>query len=569
MEDDLSIDPPLYGAERTGDPGPDQPARPLDKGRLAKVSTIVAAGTLASRVTGLIRVILTAAALGDGLTADAYNLANVAPNIVYELLIGGVLSATLVPLFVRADQRRDQDGPSAVMSLAFGALVALTSLSVMAAPLLARMYGSGSGERHDLLVTFLYLILPEVFFYGLTALLTAALHARRRFVAAAVAPVLNNVVVIAVMAFVAVRYGECRSLPGGGCDTITTVGDHLSGQWVVGIGTMAGIAAMSFVLIPAVRHAGIHWRWSPNRHDPMIRELVRLAGWTVGYVAANQIALFIVLRLANGAAEGTVTAYQVAFVFFQLPHGLIAVTVMTTFLPELSAAAARRDLPAYRRRFGTGLRLMMAPLMSATALLFVFAGPLADIALDHGAFDQQAADVVGDTVRWLALGLPAFSLFLYCCRGFYALEDTKTPFQVNAVECAVNIGAALVLVHWGAPGLGGAYALSYVVAAVLAVRMLHRAVRFGGDELRDTASGLLGSLVLALAVGLAGWSTVIGLGGGESLPVLLGAGVAAGITFLVGGFAWDLDGFVDARHALEARGWWFTSRRGDRSGPPA
>ncbi len=528
------------------------PARPLDRGRLAKVSTIVAAGTLASRVTGLIRVIFTAAALGDGLAADAFNLANVAPNIVYELLIGGVLSATLVPLFVRADQTRNTDSPSAIMSLGFGALVALSSISVMAAPLLARLYGSASGDRHDLLVTFLYLILPEIFFYGLTALLTAALHARHRFVAAALAPVLNNVVVIGVMAFAAVRYGECVKVPGGSCNDVSTVGDHVSGQLIVGLGTTAGIAAMTFALIPAVRRANITWRWNPNRHDPMIGDLKRLAGWTVGYVVANQLALFIVLRLANGAAEGTVTAYQFGFVFFQLPHGLIAVTVMTTFLPELSAAAGRQDYAAFKRRFFVGLRMMMAPLLSATALMFVFSGPVTDIALNHGAFDSSAADVVGDTVRWLALGIPFFSTFLYCCRGFYAMEDTKTPFQINAVECAVNVAAAIVLVHWGAPGLGGAYALSYVVAGVLAVRMLHRAVRFSLPDMRDTTAGIFRSFVLALAVGLAGWVTVRQLGG-ESFWVLLAGSFAAGVKFLVGGFAWELHGFVDVRRAIEAR----------------
>ncbi|HKY16558.1 MAG TPA: murein biosynthesis integral membrane protein MurJ [Microthrixaceae bacterium] len=530
----------------------------LDRGRLARVSTVVATGTLLSRLTGLLRVVFTAAALGDGLVADSYNLANVAPNIVYELLIGGVLSATLVPLFVKADQRDDRDGPSAILSLAFGGIVALSAVSVAAAPLIARFYGSSpgsgtDGDQYDLLVLFLYLILPEIFFYGLTALLTATLHARRRFVAAAFAPVLNNVVVIAVMALVAVVWSECRPGGAGTCNPITTVGDSVSGQWVVGLGTTAGIAAMVLVLVWAVRGAGISFRWRPDRHDPLVREMIRLAGWTVGYVIANQVALYVVLRLANGAPVGTVTTYTIAFIFFQLPHGLIAVTVMTTFLPELSSAATRGDLVSFRRRFVVGLRMMMTLLLSATALLIVFAKVASDIVLDHGAFGDDAAGDVGATVRLMALGLPAFSLFLYCCRGFYALEDTKTPFQVNAIECVANIAFAFVLVQWDAPGLGAAYGAAYIVGAVVAVLALHRRVTFTTEELRPTVLGLARSLGLAVVVGLVGWGALEVLGDESQLVGVLLAGAAATATFVAGSVLVGADGVDEVRASLARR----------------
>jgi putative peptidoglycan lipid II flippase len=519
----------------------------FDRGRLLRTSTQVAAGTLLSRLTGLLRIVFTAAAIGDKAAADAYNLANVAPNIVYELLVGGILSATLVPLFVRAQEQNDEEGPSAVASLAFGAFVALTSVAILGAPLLARLYGSSpgvgaSGQKYDLLVTYLHLILPEILFYGLTALLAAALNARRRFAAAAFAPVLNNVVVSLVMLFVAKVYGP-------------HVGSDFVAQLIVGLGTMAGIAAMAFVLLVAWRRTpGAHYEWNWDIHHPLVRDLRRMAGWTVGYVIANQIALFAVLRMANHADPGTVTAYQLAFVFFQLPHGLVAVTIMTTFLPELSDSAGRGNMEAYKRRFAIGVRMIMSPLLSMAALMVVFAAPLAHFTLDHGAFTAQGAERVGATVAALALGLPAFSTYLYTCQGFYALKDTKTPFLVNVVENTANVLLALLFVRWGAAGLGGAYAIAYWIAAVIIVRVLHRVVRFHWPLIRDTLRGLSRSLFLAVVVGLIGWGIASALSRQPDLVVLLVGGLVTGTVFVLGGFAIRADGFAEARTLL-ARRW--------------
>jgi putative peptidoglycan lipid II flippase len=535
------------------------PSQRFDRGRLLRTSTQVAAGTLLSRLTGLLRIVFTAAAIGDKAAADAYNLANVAPNIVYELLVGGILSATLVPLFVRAQEQGDEEGPSAVASLAFGAFVALTGVAVIGAPLLARLYGSSpgvgaSGQKYDLLVTYLHLILPEILFYGLTALLAAALNARRRFAAAAFAPVLNNIVVSLVMIFVAKVYGP-------------NIGSHLTAQLVVGLGTTLGIAAMAFVLLVAWRRTpGAHYEWNWDVHHPLVRDLRRMAGWTVGYVIANQIALFAVLRMANHADPGTVTAYQLAFVFFQLPHGLVAVTIMTTFLPELSDSAGRGNMEAYKRRFVIGVRMIMSPLLSMAALMLVFAAPLARFTLNHGAFTLHGADTVGATVAVLALGLPAFSTYLYTCQGFYALKDTKTPFLVNVVENTANVLLALLFVRWGAAGLGGAYAIAYWIAAVIIVRVLHRVVRFHWPLIRDTLRGLSRSLFLAVVVGLIGWGIASALSREPDLVVLLVGGLVTGTVFVLGGFAIRADGFVEARSFL-ARRWAGRHGATDADGP--
>jgi putative peptidoglycan lipid II flippase len=533
--------------------------RPLSGSKLLQVSTIVALGTLLSRVTGLFRIVFTAAALGDDRVADAYNLANVAPNIVYELLIGGVLSATLVPLFVRANERGDKQGPDAITSLTFGALVALTSLSIAAAPALAYIFGAqptGAANDHfDLLNVFLYLILPEIFFYGLTALLTAALHAQRRYLAAAFVPVLNNLVVIGVMTFAAAMYNECVPIAGdaASCSVESGVGDDSSAQMVVGLGTTAGIFMMTFALVLAVRRAGIRytWRWEPR--NPMVRDLARLAGWTVGYVATNQIALFAILRLATRDGEGTVTAYQNALVFFQLPHGLIAVTIMTTFLPEMSTAAAEGDFAEFRRRFTSGTRLMLAPLLSAVALMFVLGQQLAVFTLVRGAFGEELGLVVGRTLSLLVLGLPAFSVYLFVFRGFYALENTKTPFLINIFENALNIAIAVALASMGAEGLAIAYAVAYTIAVFPALWALHKRVTFNRSEITDTLTSVARSLALAVAVGVVAAVAAQLVSSAQPLMQIVVAGLAGGVVFIGVGIVVNVDGISQARAALTRR----------------
>jgi putative peptidoglycan lipid II flippase len=269
-----------------------------DTGRLLQSSAIVGIGTALSRVTGFLRVAAIAYALGVTATAGVYSYANETPNIVYELLLGGVLTATLVPQFVRHLQQRDEDATSAVVTVSMLALVAITIIGILLAPLIVDIYtlrvsGPGRAEQQELATKLLRLFMPQMLFYGFTALATALLRARRRFAAAAFAPVLNNVVVIAIF----------LALPRvfDGPFTVRRVDNDTGLVLLLGLGTTAGVAAMALALIPALRGARVHLRFLASWKHAAVRTLIRLSGWTFGYVVANQIALWVVLVLANGA----------------------------------------------------------------------------------------------------------------------------------------------------------------------------------------------------------------------------------------------------------------------------
>lgn len=482
-----------------------------DRDRLVRSSAAVAMGTLLSRVTGLLRIAVLAYAVGRASLADTYNLANSTPNIVYELLLGGVLSATLVPLFVEHVERGDERATAAVFTVALTALTLLTAIAMLFAPLIARLYAldtSGTEREAQLhvMTVFTLWFLPQIAFYGLTALASALLNARRRFVAAAYAPVLNNVIVIGVLAAFANLTSGSRS---DWIDVRRISGD--AGKLtLLGAGTTAGIAAMGLVLLPALHHARVRLRVAFDWRHPAVRQMLRLSGWTIGYVVANQIALLFVLVLAKSGDTGDVSAYLYAYAFYQVPHGLLAVSIMTTMMPELSSSAAQRDFPGLARRFRLGLRYLVLLMLPAAVLFVALAQPMVGV-LVRGGFDPHDAAVTADTLQAFSIGLVPFSVYLYALRGFYALHDTRTPFLINAVENVVNVALALALFPaLGVQGLALAWSGAYAVAAVLALAILRRRVPQPVDRtvrasmVRASIAGVVLAIVaspLAAAIG--------------------------------------------------------------------
>ena len=491
--------PPTDGLDST-EPAPAQ--------RLVRSSALVGLGTALSRITGLVRVAALAYAMAASPLSDAYNLANNTPNIVYELILGGVLSATLVPVFVDHRDRRDDAATSAVVTVATVALIALTALAVVAAPLIVKLYtwrlSTAEAEAQEAVaVPLLRLFLPQMVFYGLTAIGTALLNARKRFAVPAFAPVLNNLVVSAMLI----------ALPrvADGTPTLEQVRNDTGLLVLIGLGTTGGIVAMTMALAPAIRQAGWRLRWKPDWRHPAVRSVAKLSGWTFGYVAANQIALFVILALAN-QGEGQASAYVYAFVFFQLPHGLFAVSIMTTFVPDLSSAANREDWPSFQGRFSLGLRLIGLVILPAAAGYALLARPLVSALLGRGAFGNADAALTADVLANFAIGLVGFSVYLFTLRAFYALRDTRTPFVLNVIENAVNVVLGVALVgRFGVQGLAFAFSAAYTIAAVLAVAALRRRVgRLEGDRIAATgarvllATGIMAVIVFAVTRAVGG-----------------------------------------------------------------
>jgi putative peptidoglycan lipid II flippase len=495
---------------------------------IIRSSAVMALGTAASRLTGFMRLAAMAYALGLDRLTDTYTLANTTPNIVYELLLGGVLSATLVPVFVHHFEEDDDEGPSAIVTVMTVMLVGLTVVGILAAPWILRLYtstveGGTAADQREVGTALLRLFMPQMLFYGLTAMGTALLHARRRFAAAAWVPVLNNVLVSAVLFAIPSIVGHHP--------TLEDVRDDRGLLWLLGLGTTAGIVAMTVALWPFVVRAGIHLRRVFDVRHAAVREVARLSGWTVGYVVTNQIALLVVLLLAN-RTEGGVASYTVAFVFFQLPHALVAVSLMSALVPEMSSAARASDMPAYKRHFSLGIRLISLVVMPAATGYIVLARPIVTALVEYGAADDVG--LVADCLAMFAIGLLGFSLYLFTLRGFYALRDTRTPFLLNVGENTLNIVLALALEPWlGVKGLALALALAYSVSALVAFIALRRRVGLlGGRRLvLAVAKIAVASGAMALAVVLV--ASRVGSDDGGGAIVRTGVGVVVGLVVFV------------------------------------
>jgi putative peptidoglycan lipid II flippase len=498
---------------------------------LQRSTGVMALGTIASRGTGFLRLAAITGALGLSAVADPYNVGNTLPNIVYELLLGGVLTSVIVRPLVQAAQEDDDGGDrfaQALLTLVLGALAVTVLVGEAFAPAIVRAYGSGlSGDQVRLASGLLRLFLPQILFYGAGATMGAILNARGRFGAPMAVPVLNNVVVVATMAVFVLLPGPRPPTPGG----------LTSAQFLVlGIGTTLGIVAQTVALVPFLRRAGFAFRF--RRLDrARFTSLAKLGGWVLTYVVANQAGYLVIVRLATGARDGGYSAYTYAFQLFSLPHAIVAVSVITALAPAISARAVAGDLDRVRLELSNGLRLIAVVLVPAAFGLAVLARPVAVAAFAHGAFGVRDAELTGRVLVAFACGLLPFSAFQLLARVCYWLHDSRTPALVNIAVNAVNVVADLILatrLHGDAlvVGLGAGYALSYVVGALVLVRLLRP--KLGGLDGRRITRTLVRTVVGA-GIGALGAYGVEALvratfGGGTA-----GAAVALPCAAVVGG----------------------------------
>ncbi|CAB4762084.1 unannotated protein [freshwater metagenome] len=433
---------------------------------------MVAIGTAISRLTGLLRVVVFGIIIGQTALADAFDGANNSPNSIYELLVGGLLAASLVPLFTRFTEDNDEEATNAVVSVSLIVLGIATAVAIALAPLIFRLFSLHVSPLVDpqqfrhvgTVMTRIFLV--QIFFYGLTAIASALLNARRHFFAAAWCPVLSNVITITMLLIIPFTRDGTPGLQ----DVLT---DHTF-FWLFTLSATGGVMAMGLVLIPALKTAKISLKFTPNFSHPAVRTMVKLSSWTFGYVVTNQIALVVIKNLAE-PGSGNQDAYSKAFTFFMLPHGLLAISIATTFVPELVRRVRAGDKDGFGSWLTAGVRWISILTIPASVAIVILAHPIISAILEHGHFDSLASHNTSRALAGFSIGLAGFSIYIFCLRGFYAHEDTRTPFFINVFENALNIALALVLVNrHGVLGLGMSFGIAYMVSSVLVLWLLHK-----------------------------------------------------------------------------------------------
>ena len=484
--------------------------------------------TGASRATGFLRTLGLAWALGVSGLGDAYNIANTAPNMLFQLAAGGILTSALVPVLTQSADGEERRDAAAVL---FGAVLAVGILAslvlAMAAPLVLQALTLGGGERADrgelvdVGTTWLRWFAPQVLAYAVSVYAVGVLTARRRLFLGAAAPILTNLLTLGgVVAFVA---SAGRRPPLGAVDPTGV-------RWL-GLATTAGVVAMALTQLAGAWRVepGLRPRWA--RRHPAIRRLAGIAPWVALYVTANQIGLAAVVAFAS-SVPGGVSAYQWAFAVMQLPHALIGVSIVTAAFPRISEAAVgpAADVSAVVNDTLRRLVHLVTPAAAALAAL----APLVAVAI----VGRRGAALVAAGITGFAVSLIPFSIFQLLTRTSYALRDGKSPAVVNLAVNGANVtaaGAVLLVADspaWRVAGLAVSHALSYVVGATLLARRLHRQHGVRADATPRAALTILGVLVAAVLVGAATKRVVPASQLLAALAAVLAAGAGAGAALL-------------------------------------
>ncbi|HUR23019.1 MAG TPA: murein biosynthesis integral membrane protein MurJ [Acidimicrobiales bacterium] len=506
---------------------------------LGRSAVVMAVGTTLSRVTGLGKLIAMAYALGvtESRLADSYNIANTMPNVIYELILGGVLTSVFIPVVVEELRKKREDdawdSTSALVTTSAVVVLAITVLAVVGAPWIIRLFtfrmsGPEQAQQQELATFFLRFFAPQIAFYGFAAIAGGLLNAHDRFAVPMFAPILNNVVVIATfLGFAAIVSGTPDE---------AGVGTTPSQKLLLAVGTTGGVALMALAHWPSVRKLPGKLRWRPDFGHPAVRKLARLSLWTLGYVVSNQLSFSVGLVLATGV-KGGATAMFTAFAFFQLPYGIAAVSIMTALVPRMSAQAVEGDDDGFRASVGTGMRLMGLLLLPAMAVYLVLSRPIVTTLLQHGVMSANSSRLVAEVLNMFALGLVPFSFYLLLLRAFYARQDAKTPTLINVVLNTVYALFSLILYPtFRVQGLALAHSLCYLTGAVLAGIVLSR--RMGGLVSARTFGALARAAVAsvvaagAMLLALAAVNSVMGPSGERALAQSVAGVAAGGIAFL-------------------------------------
>ncbi|GAA3012224.1 murein biosynthesis integral membrane protein MurJ [Streptomyces fulvorobeus] len=537
-------------------PGPPEPepapapVPPKSGGRassLLRSSALMAAGTLVSRLTGFVRSLVITAALGAALLGDAFTIAYTLPTMIYILTVGGGLNSVFVPQLVRS-MKEDEDGGEAfanrLLTLVMVALAVIVALAVFAAPWLIGMMSqtiAGRPEANSVAVTFARYCLPTIFFMGIHVVMGQILNARGKFGAMMWTPVLNNIVMIFTFGLFILVYGTWGETRMG----VATIPDE--GVQLLGIGTLLGLTVQALAMVPYLREAGFRFRPRFDWRGHGLGKTIKLAKWTVLFVLANQAGVLVVTQLATAAGEESdkggagFLAYSNAQLIWGMPQAIITVSVMAALLPRISRAAHDNDPGAVRDDISQGLRNSAVAIVPVAFAFLALGLPMCTLL--YASSGTEAARSMGFILMAFGLGLIPYSVQYVVLRGFYAYEDTRTPFYNTVIVAVVNAAASALCyvvlpAQWAVVGMAASYGLAYAVGVGIAWRRLRN--RLGGDLdganiVRTYARLCLAAVPAAIVGGGIGYALLTALGEGAlgSLAALVCGGIALlGVFFL-------------------------------------
>jgi putative peptidoglycan lipid II flippase len=480
---------------------------------VARSSLTMLGGSVASRVLGTVRNGLITAIIGATFAGDAFSLANTLPNVLYVLAAGGILNAVLIPSLARAMKLEDggQEFTDRVITVALAGMAIITVVVMAGAGgfvwLLAR---NSSPDFKDLALAFSLICLPQIFFYGLFALLGQILNARGRFGAFAWAPFFANVVAVAGLVLFMIVFPQPHRVGADGRQLPRDPSDWTGPMiWLFAGSATLSVVVQALSLVPALRRTGFRYRPRWGLRGVGLGGVSRLAVWAFAGLAVSQLGFFISQGVLNNAtshakqlglaaaARGP-AAYAIAFTLFMLPHAFVTVSIITALFPRFSAAAASGDMESLRNDFRTGLTMPLVANVPIMVAVIVLAHPIVALLNPGAAMDARSIEVAARVLVIMILGLVPFGLDLLCYRMFFALEDGRPTVIMQVLLTGISALAGVVTLFinpvWAIGVMAAGQTVGNVVSSAVGLYLLRR---------RTGSLGLMSAVVTASRVGSA------------------------------------------------------------------
>lgn len=506
---------------------------------VARSTAIMSVSTTLSRVTGFVRTWTIAYALGVTALSSAYSVANNIPNMIFELVAGGVISSLFIPIFLEQWEKRGEEDAWEYASYLFNLTTIVLALVAVFGTVFAEQFvrtqtfRSGSGAAEVALAGFFFRFFAvQIVFYGAGAVISGLLNAKRNYLWPALGPVFNNLVVIVTLLgfYVPFRHTDPELAKMG-----------------LAIGTTLGVLAMFVVQVPALIKMGVRYTPRIDLRHPGLRRMGRMALPTLVYVVTNLVAVSFRNAYAfEVSPEGPATLLY-AWMFYQLPYGIFAVALATAIFTELSDQAGRDDWSSFKSTFSRGFKATGMLIIPMAAMLVALSEPLIRL-YRAGAFTANDVPVVAEILAWWGGALFFFAGYMFILKTFYSLQDTQTPMLVNLFLTVGQVGMYATLTvgfaGWDGLGLKGIPIADMIFFAIsLAVLALLLRRKIGGYDVRGVVWMLARTTIAAAVGGLAAYGVLRltpGLAvGATGFPLQLLVGGLVGLSVAFGG-AWLL-----------------------------
>lgn len=512
---------------------------------LAKATATMAVTTAVSRLTGFLKWLFIAYALGRTALSDSYNLANNLPNMIFELVVGGVLTAAFIPIVMDYLSQRDEEEGWRVASLILNfilvCLLFIVALGVIFPyPFIRLQTLLVSAEKIGLVMFFFRIFVIQIIFYGFCAVFTGILNARRHFFLPMAAPILNNLVAIVTLLTFVQLSGHSFTLA----------------LWVLALGTTFGVVAMALVQLPLVLKLGFRYKPVFTFSDPNLKRFLLLGVPTIVFVFFNQLGNTIINNLAF-QFRGGVSAYIYSWAFFQLPHGILSVSIIVALFPPLCEAFSLKDMEKFKTHLSLGLRTITFVVAPASAFLVALSPQILAVALERGKFTHADTLFTASVLAYFALGVLSFGITTFLARSFYALKDAKTPTAV--ISAGIGLMSLLnvfLVAQMGVKGIGLSNTIAYTLTFIALIYLMRR--RIGALNGKAIARSMLKCVLAAVAMGFAMyffarfWSQYVSWGGlkGSFLELLL-AGLLGLLVYAFLSYLFKLEEIDALRHLFK------------------